>query len=339
MLAHVVHAEDRRAALVGRDGGGERWPRAEPVVASGSPRTRPSELLRERPTSTGRPSASSTSSLRTSSKFCSSVLPKPIPGSRLHALLGNALRHGGAQSLLQERLDLGDDVVVARVFLHRARLALHVHQAEVGARLGDDPASSGSPRSAVTSLTISAPSASARRATSAFAVSIETGTPRAARARARPAQLLVQGDGPRSRAASTRRRRRRARAFVLRAACRAESAMVGCRGDDPPSEKLSGVTLTIPITGGAAANVPPAGSRLIGAMDANARRRGGPLLLADARRGGARSSGASRGSSPATRRASRATRGDATSGPALPLEGRASRVSLFVVLLVDRSSR
>ena len=43
------------------------------------------------------------------------------------------------KALLEERRDLGCDVVVARVGLHRARLALHVHQAQVGAGLGDDP--------------------------------------------------------------------------------------------------------------------------------------------------------------------------------------------------------
>jgi hypothetical protein len=38
---------------------------------------------------------------------------------------------------LQERADLGDDVVIRGLDLHRARLALHVHQAQVGARPGD----------------------------------------------------------------------------------------------------------------------------------------------------------------------------------------------------------
>src|SRR4029453_17915711 len=53
-----------------------------PLRATGSPSTRPSELFREKPTSTGRPSLRSTSRRETSSKFCSTVLPKPIPGSR-----------------------------------------------------------------------------------------------------------------------------------------------------------------------------------------------------------------------------------------------------------------
>src|SRR5262245_51721879 len=53
-----------------------------PVVASGSPRIRPSDRLRERPTSTGRPSATISPSRPRSSKFCSTVLPNPKPGSR-----------------------------------------------------------------------------------------------------------------------------------------------------------------------------------------------------------------------------------------------------------------
>ena len=73
------------------------------------------------------------------------------------------------------------------------------------------PASAGSPRSAVTSFTSAAPSSSARRATSAFDVSIETGRPdeplehrqRRAAAPRRAARRPRPGG-------STRRRRRRA---------------------------------------------------------------------------------------------------------------------------------
>src|SRR5262249_10577305 len=54
----------------------------EPVVASGSPTMRPSELLREKPTRIGRPSATSSGNRRTSSKLCATVFPKPMPGSR-----------------------------------------------------------------------------------------------------------------------------------------------------------------------------------------------------------------------------------------------------------------
>src|ERR687892_760815 len=53
-----------------------------PVSASGSPRSRPRKRLREAPTSTGRPRATSSSRRARSSRLCSTVLPKPIPGSR-----------------------------------------------------------------------------------------------------------------------------------------------------------------------------------------------------------------------------------------------------------------
>jgi hypothetical protein len=48
------------------------------------------------------------------------------------------LRDGEPQPLLQERGDLGRDVVVVGVDLHRSRLALHVHQADVAVGVGDD---------------------------------------------------------------------------------------------------------------------------------------------------------------------------------------------------------
>ena len=47
-------------------------------------------------------------------------------------------------ALLQEGADVVDDVVVARVVLHRARLAQHVHEAAVAAASATRPASSGS---------------------------------------------------------------------------------------------------------------------------------------------------------------------------------------------------
>ena len=54
------------------------------------------------------------------------------------ALFGDPRRDGEREPLFEERPDVGDDVAVARVVLHRPRLAEHVHQADVGARLGDD---------------------------------------------------------------------------------------------------------------------------------------------------------------------------------------------------------
>ena len=52
-------------------------------------------------------------------------------------LFADPLRNGERQPLVEKPDDVGDDVVVARVGLHRPRLALHVHQADVDAGLRD----------------------------------------------------------------------------------------------------------------------------------------------------------------------------------------------------------
>ena len=105
-------------------------------------------------------------------------LAEADPGVEQDALLGDPLRDGERQPLLQERLDLRDDVVIARFALHRARLAEHVHQAAVDAALRRRaPPSPGRARSAVTSLTSVAPASSATAATAAFEVSIESCVP------------------------------------------------------------------------------------------------------------------------------------------------------------------
>ena len=117
-------------------------PRPTPRRCRPAPRARPATRasvdLRESPTSTGRPIATIRSSRRTSSRFWSGVLPKPIPGSRQTRSSGSPAADGEGEALLEEGGDLGDDVLVVRRGLHRARLSLHVHQAEIRPRLGDD---------------------------------------------------------------------------------------------------------------------------------------------------------------------------------------------------------
>ena len=71
-----------------------------------------------------------------SARLWSTVLPNPIPGSSQTSLLGDARGDGVLEALDEERLDVVDDVVVVRVVLHRARLAEHVHEADVHAPLG-----------------------------------------------------------------------------------------------------------------------------------------------------------------------------------------------------------
>jgi len=59
-------------------------------------------------------------------------------GVQADVLLRDPRIDGEREALLQERLDLGDDVLIARVLLHRPRLAQHVHEAQVGACVGHD---------------------------------------------------------------------------------------------------------------------------------------------------------------------------------------------------------
>ena len=111
--------------------------------------------------------------------------------------------------------------------------------------LGAEGADPGSPRSAVTSLTIDAPASRAASATASFEVSIETAWP--ARARRRPPARCARSPPLRSphprRAASTRRRRRGCRAPSRRQLSHARSPLWASR-KSPPSENESGVTLT-----------------------------------------------------------------------------------------------
>src|SRR5262245_13416280 len=111
------------------------------------------------------------------------------------------------------------------------------------------PASSGSPRSEVTSFTSSAPIASARRATAAFDVSMETGTPssasstgttrRSSSSASTPSEPGRVDSPPTSTIAAPSPAIRRAAATAASVAKWA-----------PPSENESGVTFTTPMTDG-----------------------------------------------------------------------------------------
>src|SRR3954447_15968515 len=103
---------------------------------------RPMKLLRDVPTTTGRPIATISSRRRSSSRLCSTVFPKPIPGSSwmrssstpsaiANAPLPPPPGDRDPHPRLQKRLDVVHDVVVTRFLLHRARLAEHVHEAAV----------------------------------------------------------------------------------------------------------------------------------------------------------------------------------------------------------------
>ena len=140
--AHVVRAHHGRATRHGPGGGGERS--LQPVVDGNGPG-------RRRQTHRGSPPGSpcgwcppgpGSRSRRTrrggpGGRGCArDVLPKPMPGS-IHT--SGTPAAGGRVRASDERIEhLGHDVVVARVVLHRGRLALGVHGRPGHAQLGGD---------------------------------------------------------------------------------------------------------------------------------------------------------------------------------------------------------
>ena len=76
-LRHIVDAEHVGALGGSENRGGDRAPEA---LARSGVVDLPMKLLREVPTTSGRPSARSSASRRSSSRLCSSALPKPDPG-------------------------------------------------------------------------------------------------------------------------------------------------------------------------------------------------------------------------------------------------------------------
>ena len=129
-----MDAQDRRAALEGGDGG--RDARPEQVVRARSSRAQRA-LAREadehRP-----PEREQDVEPAHELEVVRHRLAEADARVEADPLLGDALRDRERQPLLEERRDLGRDVVVARLRLHRPRLALHVHEAEVRAGAGDD---------------------------------------------------------------------------------------------------------------------------------------------------------------------------------------------------------
>ena len=88
--------------------------------------------FRDAPTMTAAPSSRSAGTARSSARLWSTVLPNPIPGSMQMRSCRDAGEHRGFDALAEELVHLRHDVVVARVVLHRLRLAEHVHQHDPG---------------------------------------------------------------------------------------------------------------------------------------------------------------------------------------------------------------
>ena len=248
VLTDVVDAEDRGAALVGRDGGAERR-RERP-----GPRLRVEQLAQRALAREPEEDGTAEREQHVEPPHQLEVLRRRLAEADARVEADMLFRDPGGdrdrQPLLEERSHLGGDVVVARVEPASSEaLPACASGRDTRRASATTPASSGSPRSAVTSLTSSAPSSSARRATSLFAVSIDTGTPssrsstgttrRSSSSSGTPSDPGRVDSPPMSTIAAPS-------AIIRRAAAAATS---GSRWS-PPSEKLSGVTLTIPITAG-----------------------------------------------------------------------------------------
>ena len=208
--------------------------------------------MREVPTTSGRPSATSSPSRRSSSRLCAAVLPKPIPGSSRMRSSAIPSPDGERQPLLEERLDLRDDVVVARS-----------GAASCAARRACASGSSRR-RAAATSAAISGSARNARHVVDERRARVERGrgdgrlggVDRDLRARRRrePATTgstraisSAAADRLGARAASTRRRRRGC-PRPARSARSPWATAASASRKRPPSENESGVTLTTPIS-------------------------------------------------------------------------------------------
>ena len=191
----------------------------------------PMNDLREVPITSGRPRSVSSSSRASSSRLCSSVLPKPIPGSSWIRSSAHAGVDREAHPLLEERLDVGHHVVVARIVLHRPRLAEHVHQAAVEPAVGDEAGHVGvvAERADVVDVAWRR-RATAASATASFIVSIET--------RVASAQPLDDRDRPARSSSSTG-----TGSAPGRVDSPPTSMIVGALGDQPPAVRdgLGGV--------------------------------------------------------------------------------------------------
>ena len=125
-----------------------------------------------------------------------------MPGIDPDPGLADALRGREFDPLSEERLDVIHHVVVGRVLLHRPGSPSMCMSTTWQSRSAQSPASSGSARSAVTSLTIAAPASSAASATATLEVSIEISVPAPASplitglTRSSPASPYRHGSGP-----------------------------------------------------------------------------------------------------------------------------------------------
>ena len=144
MLADVVRPQDRRAALVGDDGGGDacrKGPGRRLGVAQDPAERALAREADEHRASEREEDVEAPHELEVLLDGLSEADPRIDANSRL----GDARVHGDAQPLFQEAGHLRRDVLVGGVALHRPRLPLHVHQADISVGLGDDARQLGIP--------------------------------------------------------------------------------------------------------------------------------------------------------------------------------------------------
>src|SRR5215211_1300872 len=137
VLPHVVNAKDRRTALVGGDRRGDaRRERAR--LGVGIAEDLPQRALAGESHHEWPPERRQLIQPPDQLEVVLDRLAEADAGVEADAVFGDPRLDCKAQSLLEERLHVVDDVVVARVQLHGPRLAEHVHQADVESGSGDD---------------------------------------------------------------------------------------------------------------------------------------------------------------------------------------------------------
>ena len=219
--------------------------------ASGMPAIRPRKALREAPSSTGQPRPASRPSRSINATFCSGVLPKPIPGS-------SAMRARGMPAASSVAMRPARWVRTRQAMSPGAICACMLRGSVPGicisttgaARAATRAAAAGSWRRAVTSLMMRAPASSAAAMVAAWRVSTETG---ACGARARMTGRMRRSSSAGGTGSAPGRvdspPMSRMSAPAARIASPWSMAAPWSRARPSP-EKLSGVTLTMPMTSG-----------------------------------------------------------------------------------------
>ena len=163
MRANVVHAEDRRAPIERGDGGADRRRIACRLVRRDRRAALPIVLLRESPTSTGRPSATIRIEAPDELQILVGGLAEADTGVEADELFGDPLPRPRTSSRSSRKAATSETTssYAGAACIVRGSPCMCIRHRYAPAS-ATTPASSGSPRSAVTSLTISAPSSMAR---------------------------------------------------------------------------------------------------------------------------------------------------------------------------------